>query len=39
LFAQQMATRQQLEEMRRRLPPGHGPDQPGPPEERTGTYL
>jgi len=36
LFAQQMQARQQLEEMRRQLPPGHAPDQPsGPP----GTYL
>jgi Protein of unknown function (DUF2587) len=39
LFAQQMAARQQLEEMRRRLPPGHAPGgEPGEPE-RTGTYL
>jgi len=36
LFAQQMQARQQLEEMRRQLPPGQMPDQPsGPP----GTYL
>ena len=38
LFAQQMAARQQLDEMRRRLPPGA--PQPGPePESRPGTYL
>jgi hypothetical protein len=41
LFAQQMAARQQLENMRGQLPPGvarpGGP--PGPPEERPGTYL
>jgi hypothetical protein len=36
LFAQQMAARQQLEEMRRRLPPGQQrPDDGHPP----GTYL
>ena len=35
LFAQQMAARQQLEEMRRRLPSGQGPDG----EQRPGTYL
>jgi len=36
LFAQQMQARQQLEEMRRQLPPGQGQDRPsGPP----GTYL
>jgi Protein of unknown function (DUF2587) len=40
LFAQQMAARQQLEEMRRRLPPGHTPGgEPGSEPERTGTYL
>jgi hypothetical protein len=41
LFAQQMAARQQLENMRGQLPPGvHRPDgPPGPPEERPGTYL
>jgi hypothetical protein len=42
LFAQQMAARQQLEEIRRGLPPGHRPDQPGggsPVAERPGTYL
>jgi len=38
LFAQQMAARAQLEEMRRRaLPPGAGPAQPGP--GPTGPYL
>ena len=38
LFAQQMAARQQLDEMRRRLPPGSQP--PGPDSEsRPGTYL
>jgi hypothetical protein len=36
LFAQQMAARQQLENMRGQLPPGA---RPGPPEERPGTYL
>ena len=36
LFAQQMQARQQLEEMRRQLPPGQTQDRPpGPP----GTYL
>jgi hypothetical protein len=44
LFAQQMAARQQLENMRGgpgQLPPGMGrPDgMAGPPEERPGTYL
>jgi hypothetical protein len=38
LFAQQMAARQQLEEMRRRLPPGATPGMPDP-EQRPGTYL
>jgi hypothetical protein len=38
LFAQQMAARQQLEEMRRRLPPGAGPVGPDM-EQRPGTYL
>ena len=42
LFAQQMAARQQLEEMRRRLPPG-SPGAPGPGvpdmDQRPGTYL
>jgi Protein of unknown function (DUF2587) len=38
LFAQQMAARQQLDDMRRRLPPGARP--PGPETEaRPGTYL
>ncbi len=41
LFAQQMAARQQLENMRGELPPGAG--RPGPgmpePEDRPGTYL
>jgi hypothetical protein len=36
LFAQQMQARQQLEDMRRQLPPGQGQEPPaGPP----GTYL
>ena len=35
LFAQQMQARQQLEEMRRQLPPGQMPDG----GERPGTYL
>jgi hypothetical protein len=35
LFAQQMAARQQLEDMRRRLPPGAEPDG----SARPGTYL
>ena len=35
LFAQQMQARQQLEDMRRRLPPGQGEPAQGPP----GTYL
>jgi hypothetical protein len=47
LFAQQMAARQQLENMRGQLPPGAGPmvggpapgGPPGPPEDRPGTYL
>jgi len=44
LFAQQLAARQQLEQMRQ-LPPGHqlqggpGQQQPGLPDERAGTYL
>jgi hypothetical protein len=38
LFAQQMAARQQLEEMRRRLPPGSVPGSPES-EQRPGTYL
>jgi hypothetical protein len=36
LFAQQMAARQQLENMRGQLPPGA---RPGPPEDRPGMYL
>ena len=39
LFAQQMAARQQLENMRGQLPPGVGPAGGGPTEERPGTYL
>ena len=43
LFAQQMAARQQLEQMRGQLGPGMQPPQPGGPqpdgEERPGTYL
>jgi hypothetical protein len=38
LFAQQMAARQQLDEMRRRLPPG-APQPGGETESRPGTYL
>ena len=38
LFAQQMAARQQLDEMRRRLPPGATPGMPDM-EQRPGTYL
>jgi hypothetical protein len=37
LFAQQVAARQQLEQMRGQLPPGQGP--PTGPEQRPGTYL
>ena len=37
LFAQQMAARQQLEDMRRRLPPGAAPMPDG--DNRPGTYL
>ena len=39
LFAQQMAARQQLEEMRRRLPPGATPPGQEPLDQRPGTYL
>jgi len=39
LFAQQMAARQQLEEMRRRLPPGAAPGVSPDSEQRPGTYL
>jgi hypothetical protein len=38
LFAQQMAARQQLDEMRRRLPPGV-PSQTSEGDSRPGTYL
>jgi hypothetical protein len=38
LFAQQMAARQQLDEMRRRLPPG-APQPGGETDARPGTYL
>jgi hypothetical protein len=38
LFAQQMAARQQLDDMRRRLPPGAAPSS-GEAEARPGTYL
>jgi hypothetical protein len=38
LFAQQMAARQQLDEMRRRLPPG-APQPNAEAEARPGTYL
>jgi hypothetical protein len=38
LFAQQMAARQQLDDMRRRLPPGASPVG-GDTEARPGTYL
>jgi Protein of unknown function (DUF2587) len=39
LFAQQMAARNQLEDMRRRLPPGSPEGIPGGPQEGGGTYL
>jgi hypothetical protein len=44
LFAQQVAARQQLEQMQRRLPPGAVPGMPAPgqgesEDERPGTYL
>ena len=39
LFAQQMAARQQLENMRGQLPPGSGGAPGGATEERPGTYL
>jgi hypothetical protein len=39
LFAQQMAARQQLEQMRGQLPPGQQPGPEGGPELRHGTYL
>ncbi len=37
LFAQQLAARQQLEQIRGQLPPGASPDSPG--RDRAGTYL
>jgi hypothetical protein len=39
LFAQQMAARQQLEQMQRQLPPGADRTQGMPEEGRPGTYL
>ena len=41
LFAQQMAARAQLEQMRRALPPGMlpGGDQDQPPQRGSGPYL
>ncbi|MET0736703.1 MAG: bacterial proteasome activator family protein [Acidimicrobiales bacterium] len=39
LFAQQMAARNQLEDMRRQLPPGGQPGEPGDPPPGGGTYL
>jgi hypothetical protein len=39
LFAQQMAARQQLEQMRGQLPPGAAPPGSEPAGERPGTYL
>ena len=39
LFAQQMAARNQLEEMRRRALPGGPGSQPQPPGSNTGQYL
>jgi hypothetical protein len=43
LFAQQLAARQQLEQMRQlppgAMPPGAMPGRPGPQDERPGTYL
>ncbi|MET0488714.1 MAG: proteasome activator [Acidimicrobiales bacterium] len=39
LFAQQMAARNQLEDMRRQLPPGGQPGAPGDPPPGGGTYL
>jgi Protein of unknown function (DUF2587) len=49
LFAQQMAARQQIEQLRGQLPPGampgmvrpggQGPGGPGEPSDRPGTYL
>jgi hypothetical protein len=37
LFAQQVAARQQLDQIRGQLPPGQGPPQPS--DQRPGTYL
>ncbi len=39
LFAQQMAARQQLEQMRGQLPPGVRPNGPDGADARPGTYL
>ena len=39
LFAQQMAARSQLEQMRRALPPGMIPDQESPQRPTSGPYL
>jgi hypothetical protein len=39
LFAQQMAARQQLEDMRGQLPPGARPEEGRSMEDRPGTYL
>src|ERR1700728_1623010 len=39
LFAQQMAARAQLEQMRRALPPGMIPDQESPQRPTSGPYL
>jgi hypothetical protein len=39
LFAQQMAARNQLEDMRRQLPAGGQPGEPGDPPPGGGTYL
>jgi hypothetical protein len=39
LFAQQMAARQQLEQMRRGLPPGAVPQPPGTPSQPAGTLA
>jgi hypothetical protein len=39
LFAQQMAARQQLEQMRGQLPPGQSPGLQGATDQRPGTYL
>ena len=39
LFAQQMAARQQLDQIRGQLPPGQGPGGPPGADQRPGTYL